>query len=359
MLRDFSQEEKERLLAEVANSEAEHEKWYLAILDSLTDPELFKQLQYYVDDVETYRTLLIDIKNESAEQIEAIWADVSSIDATYTSLFTEQKARLAELAGKIELLGAALNPNGPDGSGHLLLRPLSDIRGYMDSNFGEMDYERENDRWMQDQLFALLDDEYSRDVWNAIGTEGARFATREEFLQSLYDDAQRIMGTNASPDIDFATHFCDDPYTINAAGFYRHSDNTVRINIHALNAEECSISVADWTWYDPYDLASTVFHELRHTYQYETIDNSASHPFVSDATRTAWENNFGPDETTADKTDTNYRTTAQDGRAAYLNQPVEFDAFSFARQYSQLEGYLNPVDWLDWQQDYINEGMWP
>jgi len=292
MLRDFSQEEKERLLAEVANSEAEHEKWYLAILDSLTDPELFKQLQYYVDDVETYRTLLIDIKNESAEQIEAIWADVSSIDATYTSLFTEQKARLAELAGKIELLGAALNPNGPDGSGHLLLRPLSDIRGYMDSNFGEMDYERENNRWMQNQLFALLDDEYSRDVWDAIGTDGARFATREEFLQSLYDETQRIMGTNASPDIDFATHFCDDPHTI-------------------------------------------------------------------DATRTAWENNWASDETTADPTDTNQRTIAQDGRAAYVNQPVEFDAFSFAREYDYIGSDLNPVDWLDWQQDYIDKGLWP
>jgi hypothetical protein len=358
MLRDFSQEEKQRLLAEVANSEAEHEKWYLALLDSISDAELFKHIHYFVDDVETYRTLLIDMKDESAEKIETIWAQVSSIDAEYASLFSAQKAKLAELAVKVELLGAALNPNGPDGNGPLLLRPLSDIRGYMDSNFGEMDYERENDRWMQDQLFALLDDEYSRDVWDAIGTPGARFATREEFLQSLFDESQKIMGTNASVDIDFATLFDGDQKE--SAGFYQHSDKTVYINILYVYEVNSTQVGKDWsTGYDPYKASDAIFHELRHAYQHETVDDPSSHPFVSDAARIAWENNWAPDETTADKTDTNYRTVAQDGRAAYVNQPVEFDAFSFAREYTYVKDWLNPVNWLGWQQDYIDKGLWP
>jgi hypothetical protein len=117
------------------------------------------------------------------------------------------------------------------------------------------------------------------------------------------------MGTNAEPKINF-----EEKAGIN--GSYSPGTNTVTIPPSKITAD------------DGYVRLKTVMHELRHAYQYETVNDPNAHS-VGSATREAWTNNFPGTGTYVGGND-----------APYYQQPIEWDAFNFATQYDRVERFI-------------------
>ncbi|MCL2137648.1 MAG: hypothetical protein FWH40_09095, partial [Coriobacteriia bacterium] len=68
---------------------------------------------------------------------------------------------------------------------------------------------------------------------------------------------------------------------------------------------------------------SSSAHEIRHTYQWETVQGLGCH-IVSDETREAWLENYQPGNQISDPWED------------YAAQPLEYDAFMFAAQGDML-----------------------
>lgn len=174
--------------------------------------------------------------------------------------------------------------------------------------------EREADRYLQDQVFALLDEErYSEQIWAEASNE-----ERRDMLEQLYNEVQEILGTHAEG-IDFVP-------MVNYRGLYSPSSHTISMNSDVLEQERGSkflflTIVPD----DSYDLLKTVVHEMRHVYQYETVRDPSSH-VVSERTRQKWEINQN-----------NYISFDGTNYDAYISQTIEFDSESFARQTEKID----------------------
>ena len=348
MLRDFSQDERAKLLEEIDNVEADHREWVLLAEDAIEDQRALDKLLGYIEGLAAYHQNILDAKGCSRDQVEKVWKDAGQADADHAAAMAGRKAEMADVAARLRALGQAMSPTGPDGHGLLLLRPLDDIRAHFDSSMGPIDYGRENDKWMQRRCDELLRDEFSADVWDEIGQPGERFATKEEFLQALFDKVQKIMGTSANGVVDFSFSNPDH------RGEYDHNTGTVSINGTQLHADENNNTIfgipkGPNDTVSTYGFTRTIFHELRHAYQHETMDDPSSHPFVNPETIAAWQGNRGA----------NYIQYNRNNPGPYFDQPLEFDARSFAGQYTLGQEYLPPTDWLHWQQDYIDEGVWP
>jgi hypothetical protein len=345
MVRDFTDDARARLESDI---KAIDDEGQFIFFDWVSDLFLDGDIRKYVGDIERYHEVIVDKKNITLVKLAEIWTDVHTIDDEYRTKFITLKEQAAELASKLEALVAVLSPVGPDGGSRLLDRGFSDLRAYLNANLGAIDYESEYDHKMQDALFDLLDNEFSEAAWDAIQEDegDTNWTKHKQFLNNLFVKTQKIMGTEAAAEINFDANAFVGDYA-NSRGFYSHlntkfSDHTVYLNPNVIGNDNFNGGLND------YDLVQTVFHETRHAYQHETVDDASSHPFVSSGARRAWELNF------QDK-----KTTATDGRAAYVRQPVEFDAMSFARQFDYLKGHLPPENWLDWQQDYIDQDLWP
>ena len=74
-----------------------------------------------------------------------------------------------------------------------------------------------------------------------------------------------------------------------------------------------------------YELGYTIIHEARHAYQEEVIDDSRKHP-VSQETRGRWKNNID------NYIDFPGLAAPTASKNAYCRQPIEWDAFKFAKQ---------------------------
>lgn len=79
------------------------------------------------------------------------------------------------------------------------------------------------------------------------------------------------------------------------------------------------VSQADVRSDNPREVLDTVVHEGRHAYQHYAVENPGFHS--NEAEVEAWELNMQPG---------NYRTVEMDGARAYMEQPVEADAWSYA-----------------------------
>ena len=144
----------------------------------------------------------------------------------------------------------------------------------------------------------------------------ARFSVLTEAIcEELLAEIQKIMGTKAKAKIDFF----DDTTQEAPKGAYNRKNNQIRIN---------SANFSNVT-----ETKKTIVHECRHAYQWETYQGLYNH-VVSAETTNEWKNSF----------DT-YITT-EDGYsfAEYAAQTIEYDAYSFARQYfeASMGGKYNP-----------------
>jgi hypothetical protein len=145
---------------------------------------------------------------------------------------------------------------------------------------------------------------FSKKTW-----DNADLDERMKILQEFYDESQKIMGTDAEPNINF-----EEVPNIN--GQYSPTTNTVTIPPSRITAS------------DGYIRLKTVMHELRHCYQWESVEDPDAH-IVDEDTRKAWKDNWY-----------NYVDSNAD-RTGYYQQPIEWDAFNFATQYDRVQIYIN------------------
>jgi uncharacterized repeat protein (TIGR02543 family) len=150
--------------------------------------------------------------------------------------------------------------------------------------------------------------EYSEDTWDKASAE-----RKKAILNNFLADVQAILGTTANSEIEFKV--------IESRGAYYASKNKIMIHIDELESP------------DSYVLLNTVIHECRHAYQYETVKGKNNHD-VSEETRKQWADNFE-----------NY---IEGPAKEYQDQPIEWDAVSFAGQEARLRGRVA---------DY--SGSWP
>ena len=157
---------------------------------------------------------------------------------------------------------------------------------------------------MRRDLAQLTNDpRFSQARWDAASTE-----ERQQILQEYMDEVIKIYGLqDVNPTIvwDPNAEYNEEFITW---GYYDEATHTVYLNYNALLGSIYA--------YDPFELFTTVSHELRHAYQHEAI----AHPsdfMVSQETLDAWDENFD-----------NY-VRGEDDMNAYENQIVEQDASAF------------------------------
>jgi len=328
-VRDFTEETKARLIEDIKDAEDETASIWVfgGFFDFVSDLFIDENIEHYGEDIERYHNEILDKKNTTLAKLNTIWANVQDTDAAHKQKFQDLKDEAAVLVNEYAALIHVLNPKPADGGVMLLNRSFNELGVFLNENLGT---ERENDLRMQAELFALLEEErFSKDTWDTL-----TLAQREALLEELLVEVQRITGVDIRADINF-----DNVKKPDTAGWYSHSDRQLSINPDMLMQE------------DGYDRLTTIFHESRHAYQYESVDNPAAH-IISAPTREAWAENFVPgtiDTSTGVITPGNYRDGTQDAdeqrlgitddRAAYVQQPVEWDAMSFAGQDWYLKDY--------------------
>jgi hypothetical protein len=133
--------------------------------------------------------------------------------------------------------------------------------------------------------------------WTALDS-----ASRLEMLQTVEDRMAAIQGRPA-------VEIKPTELTPGTYGYY--DGQRITINAADLNGNQMQVS----------EFVDTIVHEGRHAYQDYAITNPG---IVSDpAVVAAWTENMQPG---------NYLTAEEYGQEAYLNQPVEADAWSYASQ---------------------------
>ena len=162
--------------------------------------------------------------------------------------------------------------------------------------------ERAQDKYMQGQVFALLDQkQFNKETW-----ENASVEERKAILNALMYEVGRVMGVSISGDIEF------ESLGEGSRGVYRRKSNTIRINVDRLGEA------------GSYELVQTIIHEMRHAYQHAVVEHPENF-HVTQETVEQWRNNFKY-----------YRSSEKYGYDSYVTQPVEYDAKNFAKQYGDL-----------------------
>ena len=251
-----------------------------------------------INDADGYHRAVFDMNNTSLEELQKIFADVRGIDETYAATFRTHVEAILQIHDEIKkkadiVISKSSYAAATEGASDLILQK-------------EFQSEYTTNRQMQDEIFALLEEErFSKEVWNSLTPE-----KRVERLEEFYNEVQRIMGTHAEG-ISFS-EISESQFPNGAGAFYDPKENTVTINSDYLTVEHYQY------------LYQSVIHELRHCYQWETIVDPSSH-VVSERTRQAWKDNY---------LDYYGLRSGESDLSRCVSQPIEFDSISFARQYS-------------------------
>ena len=301
--RDFSSSAKENLYASMRDIEDENQ---LGLFDWISDFSIPEDIASYQEDIAAYHRSILDKKNTSAAQLDAIWTNVYEVDANSAQNFQKASESIASLCADFQKLADALNPQSPSSVNGV---PML-LRGSDWLTFASAASERAADLKMQEQYLALLEEErFSRAVWDAATEE-----ERKALLQKFYVEVQGILGTSAEVELHFGRLGLVDNSKPRSqentyrGGQYLDSENRVEINTDMMMDSELG--------YQSYRL---IAHELRHCYQYETTSNSWSHN-VSKITREIWANNQLPENI----------KSVENGEDEYRTQPIEWDAYGFA-----------------------------
>lgn len=165
--------------------------------------------------------------------------------------------------------------------------------------------ERAQDKYMQGQVFDLLDQkQFKKRTWKKASVE-----ERKSILNAFMREVSRIMGISISGDIEFAS------LGENTRGGYTSESNSIRINVDRLGEA------------GSYALIQTIIHEMRHAYQHQVVEHPENFS-VTQETVEQWRNNFE-----------HYRSMSEYGYDSYVTQPIEYDAKKFAKQYGDVFSY--------------------
>ena len=177
-VRDFTDGKKPELESIINEVEVSSNYWCGQLADFFADVRIGDTLMSAYADVTAYHTSILDIKNTTKAQLDAIWSNVYDIEAAHLAKMQGIKARIGELAAEFGRLAEALDPNRPGGllvagSGDALMR-------FFNESF---DVEEAYDLHVQREAFALMDEPgFSEEAWEACTTD----AERQDFLNRFF-----------------------------------------------------------------------------------------------------------------------------------------------------------------------------
>ena len=342
-LRDFSEAAKTDLLSIIKKHEDEIWSWWIfsALADLIGDAFISEDISSYGGDIKKYQDSIIDKKNTSAEQLNKIWENVYAVDATYEARAVALTDQARQLSDVYLAQAEIINPAPASGKKMPFLLSEADYQAQLAAlrSLGEAwkqtyltrDIERQNDLRMQEEIDELLKAKgYTNDKWNAM-TEAEKLAA----LEALIPEINRILGSNIDEATVNTMHEPPDANGLITVAFYSPATNQMTINLAALNDPSLSAM-----------MLQTIVHETRHAYQWETVSKPGSH-IVSPETQSRWDWNFQPG---------NYRNGIQDPDEtaagivddynAYVSQPLEYDAFSFAHNGLNNVTPVYPGSWI-------------
>ncbi|MDR0500581.1 MAG: hypothetical protein LBG97_04975 [Coriobacteriales bacterium] len=328
-LRDFSEQARQRLIEAIDRHKGEDEQWWLfsRLIDAVSDLFIAEDIKHYAGDIARYHEAIIDKKNTTIEQLNDIINDVHGVDVIYSEYIRSINDSMTQLASILGSFSEALNTNQPDGSLAPILRSESEYQAFMAPIYEQRDawrasfitreVERLFDLRAQAQVDELLSrEEYSRAAWYTL-TETEKY----ELLLGLIAELNMILGTKVDISI------------LNTIDQEARADGTLLYAVYSAATNQISVNrIAINNRGDSYYIHRFMVHEVRHAYQYETINNPASH-LVSEETCYQWSQNYQSE---------NYRDGVQseeeaaqgieDNYEIYVSQPLEYDARAFARR---------------------------
>ena len=301
-VRDFTDPVKQELMSAMQEIDEQDRGFWIfgGLFDGISDLFISEDIACYQGDIQAYHRAMLDKKNTSAEQLEAIWAKVYEIDGRQARNFQDLAECIDVLRHVLDGLSDALDPANPVGNGiPAMLRDL-DTWGKFHRQYQNPEYVA--DHRMQDEVAELLrQDRFSRQTWDA-----ADVAERERILQEFHDEVRRIMGNDANPDLVLKP--IAPRGSVPIGGQYEHGSRQIEINSDLLAVG------------NSHNLLNTVAHENRHAFQHEVVDNPGRH-LVSDETRAIWNDSFS-----------NPIRPEKDPEG-YWEMPTEWDARGFAKEY--------------------------
>jgi len=349
VVRDFSQQTKDDLLKDIENAQAVHEEWgNLSNMECLSIDMIATAVYDNTYDIDAYQKTIIEKKRLSMEEIERIWTAVYEADSSEATKFGTLRDDAATLIAKFNALSYLLDPNVKGGA-MITKMSFSKVQTHLNEKLGAINYEKEYDLWLQKEIFELRDERYSQEAWDAIPEEEYPYPLHQEFLTRYHVDVQRILGVEPGHIVFNKNKFTGNVAT--AIGF--QNGGVVYINPEKMVKDDA---------YDYNTMMGAVMHENRHVYQHEvaidfeihrqqTLKKGARfstglivgsrqewptrHLIVSDATAEAWANNLFGNEFVYQPnpyTDVGY--------AAYVSQPVEWDAWNFSNQTGPEAGLI-------------------
>ena len=167
-IRDFTAATKATLLSAMKEIEEQDKRFWIfsGVIDTVDDWFIKDKVSAYEGDIAAYHKAILDKKDTSKAQLEAIWRDVYQVDGQYARDFQGMSDHIADLTSSVQSLTDALNPEAPSATGGIpaILRSPDELKSIL-KPFRSTEYTI--DHRMQEQVFAILaEDRFSRETWN-------------------------------------------------------------------------------------------------------------------------------------------------------------------------------------------------
>jgi hypothetical protein len=263
---------------------------------------------------------------KSKNELKQIWHDVHMVDRAAAGAIAMLKDEVAAAVAEYAALVALLQPV----DGRIPLQDMSadGLREYLMGNCPNN--EQAYDRRLQEAVLSLLDDpEFSQEVWDSLDEQG-----RQDFLERLLARVQGLMGTQINPEIVFAAQ--DHPkgwlgnydpdknqIVLYPVLFDKDRDFIMRSIFHEARHGYQAEAILDGDVIDWINRGGTGIYRNYHGNRFVEIDVSNGftprHPYVSQETVDAWTRNSK-----------SYIYSPPRSFEEYVQQPREFDAWSFA-----------------------------
>ncbi|MCL2137742.1 MAG: hypothetical protein FWH40_09570, partial [Coriobacteriia bacterium] len=281
-VRDFREDKKDQLLGLIrANNDSRDKNIFTKAWDWISDIFINSNITSYGDDINRYHNKIIDKKNMTESQLYAIWENVYAVENDCSDKTTELDSDAKQLVEIFRAHAEVINPV-PSAGGIMpfgfsekeyraFANAVLDLGSSWKADNITRDIERADDLRMQQEVQDYLASfGFTRTTWLAM-SEDEKLAV----LESMIPELNRIMGTNLDTKIDTTFEEPEEGHSPVLA-WYVPSTNQMRVNLYALNDD-----------YWSYMIFSSSAHEIRHTYQWETVQGLGCH-IVSDETREAW-----------------------------------------------------------------------
>jgi len=302
----------------------------------------YADIEHLESEIERYQSTVVQAHHDSLFELQTVFHDVYQVEQDAVALFKTSQDNYRSLVMELEAICSLIRP--VDGTIKLFSMPLNELRAYLLAN--SFNSEKPYDLLLQQKVFDLLcDPRFSEEVWKTLDKK-----EREALLNLFLAEVQMIMGTSADPSIVFSRENHPDGYF----ALFQGELNT--ITLYPTLMEN----------YTRDFILRTILQEVRHAYQAEVVMDwyiaewlntgrqgdknfqfgengrlitvnseqgyEPRHPYVSEQTAAIWVENYKKPVPSKPGLPGATSTDASVQYRLYLEQAIEFDAWSFAGQ---------------------------